>query len=90
ALTNAAKHAPGAQIEVLIRPVAGGLEVLVENGGAGAPSSLAATGSGSGLTGLAREVEAGGGSLTAGPAPGGGWAVRALIAGEAAEVIPQR
>jgi signal transduction histidine kinase len=89
ALTNAAKHASGARVEVRIRSVAGGLEVLVADEGAGSASAIGDTGSGSGLAGLTREVEADGGSLIAGPAPGGGWAVRALIAGEAAEVIPR-
>jgi signal transduction histidine kinase len=73
ALTNALKHAPGADVEV----EAGEREIVVRDHGGVAPSTLAETGSGLGLTGLRERVEAAGGTLVAGPARDGGWEVRA-------------
>jgi signal transduction histidine kinase len=71
ALTNAAKHAPGAAVEVRIA-VDGAVEVLVDS--AGRPG----TGHGLGLDGMAERAAALGGTLTAGPG-GRGWLVRAAL-----------
>jgi len=78
-LTNAMKHAPGAALEVRFALDEGALEVTVVNDGAAAPSALAATGSGLGLTGMRERVESLGGSLEAGAEPGGGWRLRARL-----------
>jgi signal transduction histidine kinase len=78
ALTNTVKHAPGARVLVRLAAAEDRLVVAVEGTGGGPPSSIRETGSGSGLAGLAREVEAVGGTLAAGPTAGG-WAVRALL-----------
>ncbi|MFL6128301.1 MAG: histidine kinase [Mycobacteriales bacterium] len=74
-LANAARHAPGAavQVEVDVRPEA--VEVVVRDaGGAGAAPDAG----GVGLVGMRERVEALGGRLSAGPA-GTGWAIRAAI-----------
>jgi signal transduction histidine kinase len=73
ALTNALKHAPGADVEIDV----GERELIVRDHGARAPSTLAGTGAGVGLTGLRERVAAAGGTLVAGPTSAGGWEVRA-------------
>jgi signal transduction histidine kinase len=71
ALTNAAKHAPGAAVDVRVAlgPAA---EVVVDS--AGRPG----TGHGLGLDGMRERAAALGGTLTAGPG-GRGWLVRAEL-----------
>ena len=86
-LTNALRHAPGAEVRVLIRGEAGGraVTVRVENDPAPtSPSGVARDqhsipGTGRGLLGLRERVFALGGSFSAGPAPCGGWLVEAHL-----------
>ena len=77
AISNARKHAPKAAITVRLayRPEATVLTVT-DNGppAAAMPTTFAATGGGYGLTGLRERAELLGGSLRAGPDPGG-WTV---------------
>ena len=75
-LTNAAKHAPGAPVEVRVRRTPTTLVVSVVNGPSSAPG--APTG-GHGLTGLAERVRLAGGTLDAAPRPDGGFAVVATM-----------
>ena len=79
-LTNAVKHAPGSEVDVRVTAADDELEVALRDSG-GAGSSLATTGSGLGLAGMRERVEALGGRLEAGPAPGGGggWSVHAWL-----------
>lgn len=58
ALTNAAKHAPGAGVGVAVRSAPGAVDVVVTDRGPGGADS-----SGAGLVGLADRVEAAGGTL---------------------------
>ncbi|MFI6817502.1 sensor histidine kinase [Nonomuraea sp. NPDC050328] len=77
ALTNVAKHAPGAAAAVQVRHTATETEVLVENG----PADIVefpSRGGGRGLIGLNERVRLAGGSLTYGPS-GSGFAVRARL-----------
>ena len=87
ALTNAMKHAPGARVHVWLALAGGSLEIEVRDDGAGAPSVLAATGSGLGLTGMRERIESLGGSLDAGP-ENGGWRVHARLPTRPAAVVP--
>ncbi|WP_067472640.1 sensor histidine kinase [Actinomadura hibisca] len=74
AITNAAKHAPGAMVLVRLSPLPeGGMRVTVVNGPAAGPSSPA--GGGLGLTGLAERVRVAGGTLRTGPRDDGGFEV---------------
>ena len=75
ALTNALKHAPGADVEIEVR----GDELSVRDHGARTRVTLAETGAGLGLDGLRERAEAAGGRLAAGPAATGGWEVRATL-----------
>lgn len=76
-LTNAAKHAPGAQVRVRIGCEADGVHLEVVNGPARArPFELPSAGYG--LIGLEERVRLLGGSLSAGP-HAGGFRVRAFL-----------
>ncbi|MCW0215380.1 MAG: histidine kinase [Pseudonocardia sp.] len=81
-LTNAARHSPGAAVEVEVdwrEPV--GLRVEVRNGPARravAPRGAFGIG-GAGLAGLVERVRSVGGDLRTGPAAGGGFAVVARL-----------
>ncbi|MCM1971451.1 sensor histidine kinase [Streptomyces sp. G1] len=81
ALTNIGKHAATATaVRIGLRTVPAGLEVrIADDGGRPAKLSENARGGGYGLVGMAERAEALGGSLTAGPAPEGGWLVTALL-----------
>jgi signal transduction histidine kinase len=75
-LTNAAKHAPGAPVEVRIRVSGAALVVSVVNA---RPASPGAGSGGHGLTGLRERVRLVGGTLDAAPRPDGGFAVTATM-----------
>jgi len=81
ALTNIRKHAPGAAVTVRVAYQPSGVRVRVANTASGLrpDAALAGSGAGAGLTGLRHRVEVIGGSLTAGPRDGGGWAVTAIL-----------
>ncbi|MET9321315.1 histidine kinase [Streptomyces sp. NPDC003038] len=81
ALTNIRKHAATATaVRIGLRTVPTGLEVrIADDGGRPAKLSENARGGGYGLAGMAERAEALGGSLTAGPAPEGGWLVTATL-----------
>jgi signal transduction histidine kinase len=92
ALTNVLKHAPAASTAVGISYRDGDLLIEVADDGAGLAPRDPASGhggsgqgsSGRGLLGLRERIAIYGGSLEAGPRPGGGWRVRATIPLEAA------
>ena len=78
ALTNTRKHARGAsRAGVALTWTAGGLEVVIQDdgcGGAASPDHV-----GHGLVGMRERISAHGGSVSAGPAPAGGWRVAASL-----------
>ncbi|MEU4219241.1 histidine kinase [Actinoplanes sp. NPDC026623] len=77
ALTNTMKHAgPGARARVAVRY--GGDELGIDAGDDGAGGSPAG-GTGNGLRGMRERAALLGGEVTAGPAPDGGYLVRARI-----------
>lgn len=79
ALTNAAKHAPRARVDVRVTHTAGETTVRVENGPAPAPSRAEdVPGTGRGLIGLDERVRLTGGTFAHGPYEGG-FAVTAWI-----------
>lgn len=77
ALTNVRKHAAGATgASVTLRYDADGIDVEIgDDGHAGGGVA------GHGITGMRERAIAYGGSIAAGPGPGGGWLVRARLAG---------
>lgn len=76
-LTNVARHAGAATAQVRLRYTPAALEVSVEDDGRADPASAPVPGIG--LTGMNERVTAIGGSLRAGPRPGGGFAVTAVL-----------
>jgi signal transduction histidine kinase len=76
ALTNTRKHAGSASADVSVRYGAETLEIDVVDDGDGLGEG---PGGGHGLLGMRERVSVFGGELTAGPRPGGGFAVRAWL-----------
>lgn len=74
ALTNAARHAPGATVDVSIDVTDGSLRLRVVDDGPG--TGRRSAGTGHGLTGIRERAELFGGTVTAGPRPQGGFEVR--------------
>lgn len=76
ALTNAIKHAPGAEVRVSVRSDDREVEVVVEDDGAASPvADPVCSTSGHGLEGMRERVSMHGGTFAAGPRPGGGFRV---------------
>lgn len=73
ALTNARRHAPGAEVDVELRYETDTLHLEVRDNGPG----VAAEANGHGIVGMRERAEMVGGTLHAGPAAGGGFAVSA-------------
>ncbi|WP_245528852.1 sensor histidine kinase [Beutenbergia cavernae] len=78
ALTNVLKHAgPGVRVTVLQTWTATHLVLQIDDDGRGAAAS--SDGAGQGLLGMRERATMFGGTLTAGPRPGGGYRVRAEL-----------
>lgn len=78
-LTNARKHAPGAEVTVTLSYRPDGVTVCVTNGAARRLPDSTLAGGGVGLFGLAQRVELVGGTLRTGPEPDGGYRVDATL-----------
>ncbi|WP_344935585.1 sensor histidine kinase [Actinoplanes nipponensis] len=74
-LTNTVRHAPAARATVMLHYTPASVTVEVADDGAGAAPGT----EGHGIMGMRERVAALGGALTAGPVPGRGFVVRALI-----------
>ncbi|MCF6524375.1 sensor histidine kinase [Streptomyces sp. JJ36] len=77
ALTNVVRHSAARRAEVLLRYAADRLEIRVDDEGPGKAAD--APGGGNGLTGMRERAAGLGGTVEAGPRPGGGFRVRALL-----------
>lgn len=83
-LTNARKHAPGAEVSVRVARRDRAVRVEIANGrgpdgGAAGGAAAAVRGSGRGLPGMGERVRVYGGTIEAGPTDGGGWRVTAEL-----------
>jgi signal transduction histidine kinase len=79
-LSNASQHAPGAPVNVSVTHASGVILLRVANGPGGHPApSGDEHRPGHGLTGMHERVALLGGSLSAGPAPEGGFVVSAVL-----------
>jgi signal transduction histidine kinase len=77
ALTNTLKHSGARHAQVSVRSDGRDVTVWVHGDGRGETASGQA--SGQGLIGLRERAAAYGGTLSAGPAPGGGYLVEAVL-----------
>ncbi|WP_104482491.1 histidine kinase [Actinokineospora auranticolor] len=85
ALTNTLKHTPtGTRAEVRIECAADTVTVDVTDTG---PQTSPVTPAGHGITGMRERSAAYGGTVLAGPLPGGGWGVRTRLAFGSAPVV---
>jgi signal transduction histidine kinase len=78
-LSNATRHAPGAPVSVTVGHDHHAVCLRVANGPGHPPAPGEAPGPGHGLAGMRERVALLGGSLSAGPAPGGGFIVTAIL-----------
>ena len=83
ALTNTLRHAHATRAEVTVRFGAGAVEVEVRDDGRGVPLVADVNGDGQGLVGMRERAALLGGTLEAGPLPGGGYRVHARLPLEA-------
>ena len=80
ALTNALRHGGHADARVTVRYHPNGVELEIDDDGAGVPAAgNSANGSGHGLIGMRERAALYGGRFDAGPRPEGGFAVRATL-----------
>lgn len=77
ALTNTLKHSGASTARVTITTGPGSLHVRVADDGTGA--GLDGSGTGQGLIGMRERAAAYGGTLSAGPQPGGGYCIEAVL-----------
>jgi signal transduction histidine kinase len=78
ALTNTLKHAGAVRADVVVRYAPGTVEIeCVDSGGPGSPAGPA--NGGHGIAGMRERATLLGGVITAGPAPDGGFRVRANL-----------
>ena len=82
ALTNTLRHARATRAEVTVRYHDGAVELEIRDDGRGAPGALV-NGAGQGLVGMRERAALLGGTLEAGPLPGGGYRVHARLPLEA-------
>ena len=78
ALTNTLRYAAGSGVRIRLAGAPDGWELTVDDDGARA-DGVPDLGSGRGVAGMRERAHALGGTLTAGPRPGGGWRVRAVL-----------
>ncbi|WP_164764763.1 sensor histidine kinase [Streptomyces lydicus] len=83
ALSNAIRHAPGAEVRVAIGYRTGGLTIRVANSAPDGPAPPS-QGAGHGLLGMHERTAMLGGELATGPTPDGGYEVTAILPAQAA------
>ncbi|MGA5562113.1 sensor histidine kinase [Streptomyces platensis] len=89
ALSNALRHAPGAQVRVALGYRSGGLTIRVANTAPDRPAPPS-QGAGHGLLGMHERAAMLGGELATGPTPDGGYEVTAILPAQAARPADPR
>jgi len=89
ALTNVARHAPGAHTTVTVRYGDTRTDIVITSAAppSGTPAHGAGLGGGRGQGFLRSRARETGGTLTTGPTPEGGWEVRAILPGRTAAPV---
>jgi signal transduction histidine kinase len=86
-LTNVARHATHASsVSVALSEAEGAVTFLVADDGEAGPPGVH---SGYGIAGMRERVEALGGTLSAGPRPGGGWQVHGTLPLPGRDPVPR-
>ncbi|MFD8915033.1 histidine kinase [Streptomyces sp. NPDC059575] len=86
AVTNVVRHSDAGRCEITVEGAAERVRLTVTDDGTGTPVPRQAEGiGGTGLKGLTERLAAAGGTLTAGPAPQGGFTVTAELPAEPAD-----
>ncbi|HWC12276.1 MAG TPA: histidine kinase [Acidimicrobiales bacterium] len=78
-ITNVMRHAGATQARVVIRRTDDAVDIEVTDDGRGAAAGPAGNGEGHGIAGMRERAALVGGTLEAGPKPGGGYRVRAHL-----------
>ena len=79
ALTNTLKHAGPTSVAVEVAYLPDGLELTIADAGGRTQGSSSSSGAGHGLIGMRERAHLFGGTVEAGPAPSGGFRVRAVL-----------
>lgn len=79
ALTNARRHAPGAEVVLTLSYPGAESEVVLEVVNAASTAAPSGDGGGFGLVGMQERAALVGGAVTAGPTPDGGWQTRVSL-----------
>ena len=79
ALTNVRRHAPGAAVDVELAYTSEALHLRIRDNGPGPTATARGAATGHGLLGMRERVATLKGTLWTGPAPGGGFLVRAVL-----------
>ncbi len=79
ALTNVLKHAGASKVDIEIHDSGSAVSLLVRDNGGGASAPTSGESEGHGIVGMRERVATFGGTLHAGPAPGGGFEVAATL-----------
>lgn len=79
ALTNSARHSGATRATVRVRYTGSEVEIEVDDEGTAGPKPARPAGTGSGIAGMTDRAQALGGTLAAGPRPGGGYRVTAML-----------
>jgi signal transduction histidine kinase len=85
AVTNVLRHAAATRVDCAVAYGPAAVELRVVDDGRGGPAAR----QGHGLVGMRERAAAYGGTVEAGPCPGGGWAVRAVLPVEATVPVGQ-
>ncbi|WP_051789693.1 sensor histidine kinase [Streptomyces sp. NRRL S-1022] len=88
AVTNVVRHSRASRCEITVEGAAERVRLTVTDDGEGTGTGTSGGVGGTGLKGLTERLAAAGGSLTAGPAPRGGFAVTADLPAGGAEAVP--
>lgn len=87
-VTNVVRHSGASQTTIELHTGGGHARLSITDNGTGAAARPSDAATGTGLRGLTERLAAAGGSLSSGPAPGGGFQVSAVLPTEEDPAVP--